>query len=284
MRGALRPAISWSMPGANLSTAFQWEKINMQASEPRREIRYEYDTPENNRSFGKTDESKINVGDGERLVSGIFGGLLALHGLKRGGFAGYLLAALGGSLVYRGATGQCSMYKAMGINTATEGKGVQQGILFEKSVEINKSPDELYNFWRNFENLPRFMDHLESVKCITDTHSHWVAKAPAGMKVEWGAEIINDIPGEKIAWQSLPDADVRNAGTVIFEDAGEGRTHVRVRIQYLPVAGLLGDAIAKLLGENPAQQVEEDLNRFKELVESGDIDAEVEESTRRFSV
>ncbi len=120
----------------------------MEFPEARREIRFEHDSPETTQQgdeMSKTN-SKINVGDGERLVSGLFGGLLALHGLKNRGFGGYLLAALGGSMIYRGFSGQCSLYKALGINTAEEdGKGVQQGILFEKSVVIDKPSD----FWRN---------------------------------------------------------------------------------------------------------------------------------------
>jgi uncharacterized membrane protein len=122
--------------------------------------------------------------------------------------------------------------------------------------------------WRNFENLPRFMDHLESVTVIDENQSHWVAKAPAGTRVEWNAAIHNEIEDELIAWRSLPGADVNNAGSVHFTPAGEGRTEVRVVLSYEPPAGKMGAAIAKLLGEEPSQQVEDDLRRFKQVMEA----------------
>src|SRR5689334_10208777 len=108
----------------------------------------------------------------------------------------------------------------------------------EQCITINRLPQELYQFWRNFENLPRFMEHLKSVECIDERRSHWVVKAPMGKEVTWGAEIINDEPGQLIAWQSLPNADVVNAGTVRFELTPDGRsTEVRVLIKYHPPGG-----------------------------------------------
>jgi uncharacterized membrane protein len=138
----------------------------------------------------------------------------------------------------------------------------------ERSVLVNRPAHELYQFWRNFENLPRFMDHLESVTVIDENQSHWVAKAPAGTRVEWNAAIHNEIEDELIAWRSLPGADVNNAGSVHFTPAGEGRTEVRVVLSYEPPAGKMGAAIAKLLGEEPSQQVEDDLRRFKQVMEA----------------
>ena len=136
----------------------------------------------------------------------------------------------------------------------------------EQCLTINRSPEELYQFWRNFENLPRFMEHLRSVECRDEKRSHWVVKGPMGKDVEWDAEVINDEPGRLIAWQSLPDADVLNAGTVRFEPKGGG-TEVRVLIKYDPPGGKLGAAAAKMSSENPNQQVQEDLRRFKEMME-----------------
>ena len=139
----------------------------------------------------------------------------------------------------------------------------------EQYVTINRSPERLYQFWRNFENLPRFMEHLKSVECIDEKRSHWVVKAPMGKEVAWGAEIINDEPGQLIAWQSLPNAEEVNAGTVRFEPTADGQgTVVRVLIKYHPPGGKLGAAVAKLSSENPDQQVREDLRRFKQLMES----------------
>lgn len=141
----------------------------------------------------------------------------------------------------------------------------------KKSIIINKSPEELYRFWRNFENLPRFMNHLESVKSLDDKRSHWVAKAPLGTTVEWDAEIITEDEGKNIVWRSLEGADIENLGSVAFTSANGSSTEVKVTMQYNPPGGVVGAAVAKLFGENPEQQLEEDLNRFKQVMETGQI-------------
>ncbi|HYE65468.1 MAG TPA: SRPBCC family protein [Pyrinomonadaceae bacterium] len=221
---------------------------------------------------------EVNLSETERWASIIGGGALALYGLTRWSPGGFVLALAGGSLIYRGASGHCDVYGALGISTAgAEGQNrnvsvsADRGIKVEKSVTVDKSPEELYRFWRNFENLPRFMNHLESVKDLGGGRSHWVAKAPAGTSVEWDAEIYNEKENELIAWRSLEGADVDNAGSVRFESAPGGRgTEVRVALRYSPPGGLLGAAIAKLFGESPEQQIEEDLRRFKQLMEAGE--------------
>jgi uncharacterized membrane protein len=220
----------------------------------------------------------INVGQVERWASAVGGGALALYGLTRGNLPGVALALLGASLVYRGTTGHCYAYQAMGVNTATgetENPNVSvrggHGNKVEKSVTINRPPEELYRFWRNFENLPRFMKHLESVKVEGNGRSHWVAKGPAGTSVEWDAEVYNEKENELIAWRSLEGSQVDNAGSVHFEPAASGRgTVVRVVLKYDPPAGKLGAAVARLFGESPAQQIDEDLRRFKQLMETGE--------------
>jgi len=133
---------------------------------------------------------------------------------------------------------------------------------------VSRPVSEVYHFWRNFENLPRFMDHLESVTVLDENRSQWVAKAPAGMRVEWEATIHNEIENELIAWRSLPGADVNNAGSVHFTPVGEGQTEVRVVLSYEPPAGKVGATVAKLLGEEPSTQVEDDLRRFKQVMEA----------------
>lgn len=141
-----------------------------------------------------------------------------------------------------------------------------------KSIVINSSPEELYQYWRDFENLPRFMHHLESVTVTGEGRSHWVATAPAGTTVEWDAEITEDRPNELIAWQSLEGADVYNRGSVRFERApGDRGAIVRVEIDYDPPGGKLGAAVAKLFGEDPEQQVNSDLRRFKQVIETGEV-------------
>lgn len=218
-----------------------------------------------------------NVGNPERVASVIAGGALIAYGVGRKSLTGNLLALLGGAVLHRGVTGFCFMYKGLGLNTAKGGSLLPDAltggpIRVEKSVVINKSPDEIYQFWRNFENLPRFMDHLESVTRLDDRRSRWVAKAPAGLKVEWEAEITDEQSGSSISWRSLENADVKNNGTVSFMPARDGQgTEVRVSLNYEPPAGKIGAAIAKLFGEEPQQQVSDDLDRLKRLLESGEL-------------
>jgi uncharacterized membrane protein len=139
-------------------------------------------------------------------------------------------------------------------------------------ITINATPEELYRRWRDLEQLPTFMYHLESVQTTGDGRSHWVAKAPAGRTVEWDAEITDDNPGDRIAWQSLEGASVENSGAVSFRPAPQGKgTEVSVEIQYAPPGGALGSMVAKLFGEEPNQQISDDLRRFKQLVETGEI-------------
>jgi uncharacterized membrane protein len=221
------------------------------------------------------DEDSINVGRTERVVSGIAAGAVALMGLRRRRLRPFLLP-LAGSLISRAVTGRCAVNRALGRNTARARRTSPvasvprgEGIKVEKSVTVSRSVQDVYQFWRNFENLPRFMDHLESVMVIDETRSHWVAKGPAGTKVEWDAVIHNELENELIAWRSLPGADVSNAGSVHFrESLPGGGTEVRVVLSYDPPAGKVGAAVAKLLGEEPSRQVEDDLRRFKQVMES----------------
>jgi len=217
----------------------------------------------------------INVGKMERMASIIAGGLLIAYAMRRRTPMSMGLVLAGGSMLYRGAAGHSFLYDAVGIDTANRADGervvVKKGIKVEKIVTINRPPEELYRFWRNFENLPRFMKHLESVTTTDDMHSHWVAKAPVGKTVEWDAEIINEIDGALIAWRSLEDSDVQNVGSVHFETAPGGHgTEVRIVLQYAPPMGKIGATVAKLFGEEPSLQIDDDLRRFKQLMEAGE--------------
>jgi uncharacterized membrane protein len=140
-----------------------------------------------------------------------------------------------------------------------------------RSITINRGPEEVYRFWRDFKNLPRFMAHLESVE-VQANQSRWRAIGPAGHTFEWNAEIIEDKPNERLAWQSLPDSEVPNRGEVTFRKAPGGRgTEVHVKIEYEPPAGVLGATIAKLFGREPSQQVAGDLRRLKQVMETGEV-------------
>jgi uncharacterized membrane protein len=220
-------------------------------------------------------EGGVNVGDVERKVSLASGAALALLGFAKRDLPGLLIAALGGGLLYRGATGHCHTYELLGIDTADEESKEAAGHGFQvvHSTNINKSPEELYAYWRKLDNLPNIMSHLESVEMLDDRRSHWTASAPniVGGSVEWEAEITEDVPNERIAWQSLPDSDVASRGAVEFRKLpGDRGTAVRVEMEYLPPAGTLGKLIAKLFGEAPDQQIREDLRIFKRIMEVGE--------------
>jgi uncharacterized membrane protein len=215
--------------------------------------------------------SETNVGTIGRWGSIISGAALAAYGLKRRSLGGAALTLVGAGLMYRGVTGSCQIYQALGINTSRE-SGATQVIEVEKVITIDKSPEELYRFWRRFENLPRFMTHLKSVQSIDHRRSHWVAKAPLGMTAEWDAEITEERDNELIAWRSLEGARIPNQGSVRFQRAPGGHgTEVRVSLAYTPPMGKLGATFAKLFGEEPGQQLSEALRRLKCLMEAGEI-------------
>ena len=222
------------------------------------------------------DSGNINVGEIERIACAVAGGALAVYGFRSRNLKGLLLTLAGTALLHRGATGHCNTYDLLGVttnNNNTVGETsppVAKDIHVEKSITIGKSPAELYNFWRDFENLPKFMSHLESVSCVTPNRSHWIAKGPAGTRVEWDAEVYNEKPNELIAWRSL-EGEVTNAGSVRFDDAGERGTVVRVVLNYNAPGGKFSALIAKLLGGEPGQMIEDDLRRLKQILETGEV-------------
>jgi uncharacterized membrane protein len=151
--------------------------------------------------------------------------------------------------------------------------GADEGIIRTKrSITIRRPVEEVYAFWRNFENLPQFMRHLESVEVLSERNSHWKAKAPAGQSVEWDATLTDDRPNELIAWRSDEGAPVYNAGTVRFQKAPRGGgTEVRIELEYDPPFGKLGSKVAMLFREEPGQQVQDDLRHFKQVMETGEV-------------
>jgi uncharacterized membrane protein len=145
-------------------------------------------------------------------------------------------------------------------------------ISVRRSLTINRPPEFLYQFWRDFKNLPQFMYHLESVQPTDERRSHWVTKGPGGQRIEWDSEITAEQPNQMSAWRSLPGGDVDNSGSVQFEPRPGGRgTIVRVQLEYLPPGGMLGAAFAKLFNRAPEQQMSDDLRRFKQVIETGEI-------------
>jgi uncharacterized membrane protein len=223
--------------------------------------------------------ANTNVSEPERWFSVVAGAALAAYGLTRRSICGLAISGLGGAMVWRGATGHCMVYEALGLSSVhPEGEDDRnvsvpygRGIRVEKSVTINRPPDDLYRFWRNFANLPRFMSHLKSVQVLDGTRSHWVAKGPAGSEAEWDAEVINEVPNELIGWRSVEGSQINNAGSVHFTRTVADRgTEVKVILRYDPPGGVLGAMIAKLFGEDPARQVQEDLRTLKQILETGE--------------
>jgi len=221
-----------------------------------------------------------NVGDLERAVSIGAAAALVTLGLKHRSLPGLLFAGLGAALAWRGYSGRCAAYAAAGIDTRNVGKPAEpedfyeRGVLLHTTVTVNADPDRLYKFWRNLENLPKFMAHLDEVRVLDDTRSHWIAKGPVGTHVDWDAEIINDEPPHTIAWRTLENAEVEHTGSVRFVPAGAGGTRgtqVKVRMEYLPPAGRLTNTFLRLIGQDPRTQIKEDLLRFKQLIETGEI-------------
>ncbi len=213
----------------------------------------------------------LNVGHVERALCVSAGTALAVYAARRRGWAipGWLAA---GALLYRGVSGRCPAYRSLGINTNTSATPIpyETGVKVRVGITISRPRQEVYAFWRQLENLPRFMNHLTKVEQLEDGRSHWEAKGPLDQTVGWDAEIINEIPGELLAWKSVPGSDVDNAGSVHFNDSKEVEgTEVVVKLQYHPPAGAVGAWVARVFDSDPKQAVADDLERLKVLLESG---------------
>jgi uncharacterized membrane protein len=196
-----------------------------------------------------TASRRVNVGPAERGLSLAFAlGLMSYVLLRRPRFLSVPLAVEAGYLAYRSVTGHCVLYQMLEINRVNaEG---HEGIQVERAITINRPRDQMYRIWRNFENLPRFMEHLKSVRMDPDSNglrSHWVAAAPLGGEIEWDAEVTEEEENKHLSWRSLPGSAVESMGSVRFSDASGGRgTVVTVNMQYNPPAGSMGAAFAKL--------------------------------------
>jgi uncharacterized membrane protein len=130
----------------------------------------------------------------------------------------------------------------------------------------------VYGFWRQLDNLPLFMTHLESVELLGNQRSRWTARGPGGFKVAWNAETIEDAPNRSISWRSLPGSQVENRGTVRFDRApGNRGTELRVLLEYAPPGGRAVNMLVKMIGQSPEQVIQEDLRRLKQLIETGEI-------------
>jgi uncharacterized membrane protein len=197
---------------------------------------------------------RTNVGNWERALS-ISAGVALIAAATRSRRLRSSLGTTGIGLLARGLTGLCPVNAARGIRV-------------EDHIVIARRPEEVFEFWRDLTNLPRFMPHLERVDVLDGRRSHWVARGPAGVPVEWDAEVINEIRPNLIAWQSLPGSTVASAGSVRFKPTASGMTELDVVFQYEPPAGKLGAAVARLLGDAPETTLRQDLRRMKQLLEA----------------
>lgn len=260
-------------------------------------------------SYGPQQRMAPNVDSTEQQMALAAGGMLLLHAVLTRSRTSILTGALGAALLWHGQSRRSPIYEAFDVNTARqplwergenwqqqnrwdERRRQQQGmsngqhhpqdtrhqpqrrntIEIEQAVTVNRSKEELYQYWRKLENLPNFMKHLQTVEQTGDNRSHWVARLAGGLPVAWDAEIVEDKSNERIVWRTLPDAQVQQHGTVTFEDAtGDRGTVVHVDIKYSPPGGIVGETFARMLNGVTAQQVKDDIRRFKSLMETGEV-------------
>ncbi len=252
------------------------EQNGTRSSSSQRQYRPHNESPDMQTKYAG--DGHKNVGYEERIFSALLGGGLVLHSLRgRSSVMGGLTALMGIALLNRAASGYCPAYHAMGINardrsdTSLLGRPkvhTDRAIKMKQSITIQRPARDLYRYWRQVENLPKVMSHIRSVVAINEHQSHWIVETlPHTREIEWDAEIINEVDNERIGWRTMKGAVVEHAGSVVFEATGETTTKVTVTLQYDPPGGPLGAALASLFGQDAGKTIEEDLARFKEMME-----------------
>jgi uncharacterized membrane protein len=209
---------------------------------------------------------------GTRLLAGVGASTLILYGRFRGGLFGRLYGLGGWTLLFRTISNK-PIKQSLGIN------GERSMIKVQRSTEIDAPIEEVYAYWNNFTNFPKFMENIEEVTDKGDGHYHWVAKGPAGVPVEWDAVVTENERNERIAWESVPTSEVKTRGKVEFQQAGPRKTQVSVHMSYTPPAGVIGHAVAQLFGQDPETAMIEDLNRLRSLLKEGKTTVEGKEVT-----
>ncbi|WP_037454019.1 SRPBCC family protein [Skermanella stibiiresistens] len=200
------------------------------------------------------------------------GGLLALQGFRRGGWAGAALTAAGAGLLASGVANEAVREKLHLPDLRELPRAVSKPVTIHHTVTINKPREELYKFWRDFGNLSRIMPEIDRIDTRDQRHSHWVVTGPGGAKVRFDAEVTDESENQRIAWRSVGDADVKNSGKVTFNDApGDRGTEVRLELTYDAPFGKLGQGVAMLTGQEPQLQAHRALRRLKQLMEAGEI-------------
>jgi uncharacterized membrane protein len=220
-------------------------------------------------SHSDVEQHSSDIRELERWASLAAATAVMAYGLTRRSVPGVALAAAAATpFAYRSLVGRWP-FENGDTRTALSG---DRGIHVRETVRIERPVSEVYAFWRQLENLPRVLTHLEQVTELDNGRSHWVARGPVDLGVEWDAEIINEVENKVIGWRSLPDSDVVTAGSVNFRPIRGGRaTEVGVHLQYEPPAGRAGAFFARIFGREPSQTIREDLRRFKQVLEAGEI-------------
>ena len=214
-----------------------------------------------------------SLSDAESWLALGAGVVLLAVGASRRSALGACLAVSSTPLLFRGVTGRwpSALEPYVTSDDTRDALGGERGIHVRESIRLELPIADVYKFWRRLDQLPRFMSHLERVTETSNGQSHWVARGPVGLVVEWDAEIINEVENQVLGWRSLPGADVVTAGSVNFDTVRGGRgTQVSVHLQYAPPAGRAGAAFASLFGREPSQTIREDMRRFKSLLEAGE--------------
>jgi uncharacterized membrane protein len=229
---------------------------------------------------------RVNVGRNERLASVIGGAGLALLGARQKGVAGGVMGLAGAWLIARGASGHCFVYDAAGVDTSDRFAPSRErvpaenepGVSVSSSITVARPPAEVYAAWRDFARAPRYMDRISRVEILDPVRSRWTATGPMGRAWTWESEVVEDVAGELIAWESLPGAELPNRGWVQFLPAGgDGRqTEVRYFVEFDPPGGVIGDAIASVFHDAPREMVRGDLRRFRQMVEGSELAAAAE--------
>jgi uncharacterized membrane protein len=211
-----------------------------------------------------SENDEINVTDMERLMSALAGGFLLYSSLS--GKYKSVKGSLGSFLLYRALTGHCPVYNAMGKHSVHPNA---QNVNIRENIYVERPLEDVYNYWRKLEQLPRFMKHLERVTETDDIHSTWVAKIPGlPTSLTWDAEIVKEIPGRLLSWKSLPGAPIENAGKIVFSNSGQGVTHIKATITYHAPLGKAGEVVARLLNPLFGKMIRDDLRNFETIMET----------------
>jgi len=223
-----------------------------------------------------TMEANTNVGAAERLASMAVGGLLVTWAFRKRSPATIAAGIVGADLIYRGASGQCRVYGALGVNTAATmisgGQISSAAPEIQRSITINRSPEELFAFWNNPENLARIMAHFAEVTPEGGDVTRWKVRGPMGQMFEWTSRQTAEEAGRKLSWQSLPGGTIATRGNIAFKPGPESRgTEATLWVQFEPPLGVVGEGLLKTLQKVPRAIAGQALRRFKSLVETGEI-------------